>query len=322
MRKVTLERIKKKKRDYRLVFKTIWDYPLISPKDAAKLLKWQPTRYGTRLSEALDLGIIIGPHIKLRSFQNLKVHIYFANSEDPMEAFLKYKEDNNIIYHARMDGFADLMVISKEKININTVFEGIPTDYYVSFPPNICWDKSIDSIWGKIDKFHIEGYVPLHIIKSHWDEKIEWTETDEILYGKFKYNIRKSKTSIIRESGIQRKVINEWLEKVFKYCDILTYYYPESASFYEPILYMIETDYEDFLIDIFSELPTSSLFFKVKDRLFMHLHIDKRFIRNSVSTINDISGLHLPLIIRDLKKKGIIKSSNRAIFASYWRKNI
>ena len=240
-----------------------------------------------------------------------------------MEVFLKYLEDNNVTYHARMDGFADLMVVSKKKINIeNTVFEGIPTDYHVSFPPNISWDKSINSIWGKIDKFDIDRYVPLHIIENHWDEKAKWHKIDEFLYSKLKYNFKKPLFPIIGEYNLYSRDVERWLEKVFKYCDIFTYYYPESASFYESILYMVETDYEDFLIDIFSELPTSSLFFKIEDRLFMHLHIDKRFIRNNDSTISDISGLHVPLIIRDLKKKGIIKSYNRAIFASHWRKDL
>jgi hypothetical protein len=34
-------------------------------------------------------------------------------------------------------------------------------------------------------------------------------------------------------------------------------------------MFMFETDYEDFIVDLFSELPTSTFFFKVANKLFV-----------------------------------------------------
>jgi len=91
---------------------------------------------------------------------------------------------------------------------------------------------------------------------------------------------------------------------------------------YNPVLYMFETDYEDFIIELFSELPTSCFFFKVSDKLFSRMYIDREFLGNLDSDIADVNQLHIPMILRTLTKKGILKRRTRAVISHHCRKDL
>jgi hypothetical protein len=85
---------------------------------------------------------------------------------------------------------------------------------------------------------------------------------------------------------------------------------------------VFETDYEDFIIDLFSELPTSSLFFKVSNKLVLYVFLVRDLVRSSKLHMSEIEELYIPLLIRELSKKEIIRSKARAIVNYHWRKDI
>ena len=68
----------------------------------------------------------------------MKEYMYFANCENPKLAYLKYREDKNknIIYHSQMSGFCDLLIIAKEKIDVDgdIIFEGPRPDLIITHP--------------------------------------------------------------------------------------------------------------------------------------------------------------------------------------------
>ena len=74
---------------------------------------------------------------------------------------------------------------------------------------------------------------------------------------------------------------------------------------------MFETDYEDFIIDLFSELPTSVSFFKVSDKLFVLTYISKPFVRSKDLQVS--SRYYLPLLMVELSNKKIVESKAHAI---------
>jgi len=71
-----------------------------------------------RLKEAFEQRYIVGPDIRKRSHSNTKEYTYFLKCENPEHTYLKYREDENIIYHAQMSGFCDLWIIAMEKIDV------------------------------------------------------------------------------------------------------------------------------------------------------------------------------------------------------------
>jgi len=155
-----------------------------------------------------------------------------------------------------------------------------------------------------VENFIPEDYKPKGIIKTHFDEPVKWDSEDEILYRYFKYNLRKKLSPVMKKHLISGTKLYAWLERLPEYCTIFTGYYPETLSAYDPYLYMVETDYEDFIVDLFSELPTTSTFFTISDKLFIYKE------------------LYIPLLLNELLNKEIIKSKARSITEFYWAKDL
>jgi hypothetical protein len=250
--------------------------------------------------------------------------MYFVNCEDALESYLQFTEDENVVYHAVMDGFANLWVISKEKMIIegNILAGGPLSDYHVSYAPDHSWETAVEIMNKEVKNFRPEDYEPRGIIKTHFNETVKWGETDETLYRYFKDNLRKPIKRLMKEKNISGWKTYEWFSRLPECCSIITKYYPETRAAYDPYIFVFETDYEDFIIDLFSELPTSSLFFKVSNKLVLYVFLVRDLVRSSKLHMSEIEELYIPLLIRELSKKEIIRSKARAIVNYHWRKDI
>jgi len=315
--------IKEKRKQYRIIYELMNETPRIRLSSLSKTMKMRPSIIGKRMQEAFDYVYVVRIQIRRRSYANFKEYVYFVKCEDPEGMYEKYTRDENVVYHLLLDGFCDLLVISRGKIDIkgDIVFEGPRSDYHISVPPDRSWDTAISIVQKKLEDFDPEEYQPKGIITCHWDETIEWDEEDEILFRELKYDLRKPVTPLMDKYQISGGKAWEWLRRLPETCTIVTGYYPESISGYDPLVYLFETDYEDFIIELFSELPSTCWFFKVSDRLVLYLWVDRGSMENANRPISDISKLHIRNLVRDLLKKGIINSKARARVECYWRKD-
>lgn len=251
-----------RRRQYRIIFEIFWHRnPRVYIKDVASLLQADPSATSRRMREAIEEGYIAGPQVRKRSFLNLSEHVYLVNCMRPVKSFKKLMKDMDVTYHAMMNGFANLWITSNKRIGIkgDVVLEGLRSDYHVSFPPNHSWDTAVRKIQEKIKAFNPKDHESKGIIETHWNEAVPWDSQDETLFREFKYNLRKRVTPIMREHHISGEKLYKWLGRLSECCTIATCYYPEKFSSYDSFLYMFETDYEDFIIDLFSELPTLQL---------------------------------------------------------------
>jgi hypothetical protein len=85
---------------------------------------------------------------------------------------------------------------------------------------------------------------------------------------------------------------------------------------------VFETDYEDFVIDLFSLLPTGSFFFKVADKLLVYAHVEKASVRETGLKIHDVSQIQLLSLVNELKEKELIRSEFHSIFEYHWSKDL
>lgn len=313
------------KRQYRIIYELLWSKdPRIYVKDIASVLHVDPRTASRRIREAFELGYIVGPQIRKRSYANMTEYMYFTNCKNPLEAYKRYSKDENVLYHAVMAGFANLWVVSRKEIEVegDIVLEGLRSDYYVSHAPDHSWETAKQVMQRKVEEFNLEEYTSTGFIKNQWNKTIEWDIEFEKLYREFKYNLRKSLTPIMKKHLISGQKIYEFLDNLFECCTIATCYFPEGISLYDPYLFLFETDYPDFVIELFSELPTSPFFFQCSDKLFLRSYVERQFLRCEDLQIANIGQLYIPLLIYDLLKKGIIKSEEHAIIEYSWSKDL
>ncbi|MBU7000209.1 MAG: hypothetical protein HXS51_05550, partial [Theionarchaea archaeon] len=265
----------------------------------------------------------MGPQIRKKSFLNLAEYIYFIHTDDPIGLFRTYTQDPNVVYHTLMDGFSNLRIISLKELDLDGVVAGgRRSDYHISYAPDNSWEHSIKTMQEMMDTCDPEPYVPRGFINTHWSESAEWSETDEILFRELKYDLRKPATPLMKTHHISADNISKWLERLPECCTIFTSYFPETVAAYDPYVFMVETDYEDFVIELFSHLPTTTWFYRVSKYLFLDVWLDRGSMKSDDYAMQDINRLHIPLLVRELLKRGIIKSEAHALVQCYWRKDL
>ncbi|MBU7044910.1 MAG: hypothetical protein HXS54_00620 [Theionarchaea archaeon] len=235
--------LEQRRKQYRIIYELLFKDPRIHKSVISSVLGEGRTAT-LRMKEAYDHQYIVGPEIRLRSFQNLKEYMYFVTCRHPEMLYLKYREDMNVSYHAKTRGFCDLWIISKKNLDIEgkIVHEGYRSDFYVSYAPDRSWEESLEIARKKIDEFRPKEYETRFFIKEHFRETVDWTEEDRQLYKYFKYNLRKPFTPVIKDLKITRDELNNFFEKLPACCTIFTDYFPDSLPSYDPYLFMVETD--------------------------------------------------------------------------------
>ena len=309
---------------YRTIYELFDKTPRIQIKQVQEILGVSRDTATKRIKEAVDEGYIFQPQLRKKSFLNFIEHVYFVKCKDPLKMFDELYKNKDVIYHALMEGFADLWIVAKKEIDIDgVVVHGIRSDYHISYAPDRIWEKAMQIMREMVEAFDPHQYTPEGIIKTHWDESVEWTIFDETLFDEFNYDLRKPLEPLVKvKYDIWSGKAYEWLEKLPECCTILTSFFPKTISEYDSYLFMMETDYEDFIIHLFSQLPTSVWFFKVSGKLFVHTWLDRGSMRETVRRLKDISRLHIRSLLRDMVTKGIIKSEVHATVEGFWRKEL
>ncbi|MBU7044885.1 MAG: hypothetical protein HXS54_00495, partial [Theionarchaea archaeon] len=302
------------------IYDTFWENPRCSDSTISGILG--PKIAATRLKMAYESGFVSAPDIRKKSYENLREYIYFIKCEDPEFLYLKYREDPNVIYVVKAVGFFNLWITVKNKMDTDgeIILEGFRSDYHVSYAPDRTWDTAMEIMQKRIANFDSKSFNPQHILENHFDETIDWDEEDELLYRYFKYDLRKPFTPLMREHGISKDKIDSFLNRLPNTCTIATHYYPESLPLYDTYLFMFETNFEDFIIDLFSELPSSVSFFKVENRLLANVYVPWQVVRKSDLQVAP-GNYYIPLLLMDLLRKGIIKKKEYAILEYFWRKS-
>ena len=311
-----------RKKQYRAIYELLFDSPRIYKKDIWALTNLNDRTLAKRVQESFEQQYIFGPDIRKRSYGNLKEYVYFFNCKNPELQYLQYQQDERIIYHAEMKGFCNFWIISKEPIDIDgdIVLEGPRSDYYTSYAPDRSWETALEIMKKKVETFDPEAYVSKKYIQIHFNETVDWDEEDELLYNYFKSNLRKPLAPVMKKHRISGGKLYKFLEKLPETCTTATSYYPETVLAYDHYLYMFETDYEDFIIKLFSELPTSSSFFKVADKLFARIYVPRRYIKNRNFQMA-MEKWYIPLLILELLEKGIVKNKESALLEYHWTKD-
>jgi hypothetical protein len=89
---------------------------------------------------------------------------------------------------------------------------------------------------------------------------------------------------------------------------------------YDPYLYVFETDYEDFVIDLFSQLHATCWFQKVSNTVIAYTWIIREPTKMVNTRMDDVPEMQIPLLMEALMKKGIVRKENYAYRRFYWRK--
>lgn len=308
-------------RHYRAIYESLFADPFISKGNLLKVYGVLQKTASKRLKEAIEKLYIVGPGCRKLSSMNLLEYMYLFNADNPDIAYAFYREDPRVVYNAQIMGPFNSMVISREEMDIDgeVILKGPRSDYYVPFTPDQSWQKALQKMSEKIGHFD-NSCAKKELIQNHWDQSVKWNETDELLYRYFKHDLRRKVRPLLKMHKIPKSTVYHWLETLDKRCTTYVDYYPDSLLGYDTYFYTFESEYEDFVVELFSEFPATVTFFKTLNTLILFAYVPKAFMRDTDPYA--ARKMCIPSLEIELLNKGIIKNKTRAIVEYSWSKDL
>lgn len=241
----------------------------------ARKLNINPCTLYIWFDEAIKKRIIIPPIFRRKAYTNFKEHFYFLNVEHPHLLYEELQDRNDISYFCVQTGFANFQIISKVPLNIDQgeiILEGSRSDYYVTSPPECTFKQSVSHIREKLKDLDSLKAKPSPLTFRR-EKYAPWDEADEKIFWMVCDNVRKPFREIIREIDTYADKVLHWFRTRDQFGHTITMYFPNGESSYQPSLFCIKTDHDALLIDLFSCLPVSNVFYRIGDRLIMWINL-------------------------------------------------
>lgn len=296
-------------RDFYTLFMQVQEDPRISLSEIARRMGIDKRTASAWWKIALENRIIIPPVLRRKSFVNFRENVYFLKVKDPAKLFEKLKNNKEIIYYTVQTGFSNFGITSNQPIDPpeDVILSGERSDYYVSTPPDCSFEKSVKVIQKKLQSLEEIENSPSSLI--YHDEHYPWDEKDEVLYEEFCNDIRKSLSSVMKKTHVYSDKIMDWMRRRTEFGQTLMFYLPEGESTYLPSNYVLKTDYDSVIIELFSQLPVTSAFYRIGGHLVMTLYVPFRLVVRSL----------VRNVLSQLQEKSLIDEYDNSIIEYHYR---
>jgi hypothetical protein len=237
----------------------------------ARKLRVNPNTMNKWWNTAIKKRIIIPPIFRRKSFLNFREYFCFLEVEDPHKLLELFRRKNHgLSYFSVQTGFCNFQMVSKISIKPQgkVVLLGERSDYFVSRPPRGSFGESIRRINLSLKNLDALEFreSPLKFYNRSYEP---WDEKDEEIFWKICNDMRMPFARIVQSTETYNNKAWSWFRRREEFGSEIMFFFPEGESAYVPSLYVIDTDCDSILIDIFSELPTTTVFYRLANKVIM-----------------------------------------------------
>jgi hypothetical protein len=257
------------------IYSLRYDDPWITDKKAAKLLNRSMSTVNRYAKQAEEEGIIWNPTLGL-AHPDRKVAL--LRFRDKMKAFNKLQEYMNVGYLCVSQGGWDVIALYDGEVDFlsipgyeKTVMKGPRETIFTPKVSYTTWDRCFAEMETLLQKDPVESAIGCDLCYPQWDEE-EW-----ILYHYFRPNVRKKFSDLRKENPISWRKYEKWKQSLRTYCTIMMEYYPEGNKAYDSVILCFKTDYEQYIVDFFSHIPTTCFFYKIKEFVLVGIFIPQNY---------------------------------------------
>lgn len=225
--------------------------------------------------------ILRSPSMRLKMFEDLREYVYFLNFERPLRVYEELVHHPSVVFHCLASGAFDMIVIADSPLDFEShpqfkecLLQGARGDYYVSHVPRGIYEDAFQKIKKTIE----EGNLQRSRISVEFPKRdIMWTELEWKLFYDLKFDMRRTFTDIVKKHKISKWLFYQSYERIKKNCFTVIPFYPSKHKNYSDFYFILKTSHEESLMNLFMELPCSSMFFKVGDYLGTWINVINTF---------------------------------------------
>lgn len=230
----------------------------------------------------MEHEILLPPSLRLKMFKDLREYVYLLSFEKPVRVYQELEKNPNVVYHSVTSGAFDMVVITRSPVDFEShprfkecLLHGPRSDIF--FPHCISrdtYEEAFYKVKQQLEEGNYErGFLPTEV----QERKIVWTDTEWELFYDLKYDIRQTFTRIVKRHSISKWSFYRAYERIMKNCVKLVSFFPEGRLNYSDFYFMIETEYEKALTDLFMQLPCSSMYWHIEGRMLAWINIVRTF---------------------------------------------
>lgn len=288
--------------------------PRITQQGIAKKFRVNNKTAANWWKSALEKKILLLPEFRRKAFLNFYEYFYYLHVDDPHELFEEFlngeAEIKDVLHFSVHTGFCNFQIVASKKIDVEgeKVLYGARSDYLISTPKKTTFEASASTIRRKLSALErIDFSSPLVYHESVYEN---WDDVDEKIYYEFYKNLRKPFKVVLKNTGAKRDHVLDWMKRRDQFGHTIVMYFPLGLESYQSTLYCIDTSYDALLIDLFSSLPTPTVFYRVGEKLMVKVYLQSnrfegRYISNKV--------------LSELRKKELIDGYTSSIVQYYYR---
>jgi DNA-binding Lrp family transcriptional regulator len=261
---------------------------------------------GKYLTKMYKKDILQGPYLRINPTKTYVKYVYLMQFTDPYMTFQRFSGFPHVVYCAQLFGKWNIMVITDTLLDLSQlvgfkemVFKGARGVSYTPKVDFVSWKKSAHHVEEYLSNFENE----LTLTQRNVLTDLPWEEQEWKLFSAFSNNFRKKKTPTLKEIDVRYEEYIKWKNKLDIFCTTHTGFYPQGYTAYDHHCFLVSTEYEPQVREVFSFFPTTSFFMEVGKSLMVIISVpDPKIIR------------WLYCVINAMKVKKIIKKFLHAQF--------
>jgi hypothetical protein len=294
------------------LYQVVSNNPRLKKKDISQAFHVNEKTGAHWWSEALSRGIIRPPIFRRKSFSNFREYFYFLNVEDPHELFVNLHEKRGLMFFSVQSGFSNVQVVSQKKMNFSdVVISGERSDYFVTTPCKCSFDDAVQVMLKKVGSIADLDVGPSPLV--YHDDDFVWDENDEKIYGELCNDFRKPFREVLRNTGTYSDKLLRWIRNRDQFGQTIVMYFPEGLGAYQPTTFLVETEYDSLLIEIFSCLPVPTVFYRIGAVVLFNVFLP-------FSLGGEVPYRSVPyVVLNELRKKKLVLKYTNSIDQYYYR---
>jgi len=251
--------------------------PRVPTNHLAKRVKVARNTAAKYLDEFIEERILFSPQLRIKMTTQMVEYVYLLKTKDPLSFSKILTNHNSVFYTCMLGGAFNILFMSYTPLTIshlhgyeNTILAGIRSDYVVPKVPN----RDFSTGWkAMMEKMENQNPPEKSMIPNSLPEGGKWTPELWELYNYLKYDVRIGFTPLVKKFKFKTTTFYSRNKDVLNLTDVFVPYYPLGEKRYTSFYLLFKTDYQQFIIESFGELPVYSTHMRIKDFLLSYVKI-------------------------------------------------